>query len=69
MRKEDRYGAIWNYIPLDRILSLCVSDKTGNLVGLRIQLPEDTIFELLFQTSATKELKQLLNRFKELNIK
>jgi len=65
-RKEDRYGAIWNYIPLKRILSLSVSEKTGDLVGLRILLPEDTIIELHFQTSVKKELDQLLNRSKEL---
>ena len=65
-RKEDRYGAIWDYISLSKIKSLSVDEKDGGLLGLTIQLPEDTNFELLFQVSAEKELDQLLARFKEL---
>ena len=65
-RKEDRYGAIWDYISLSKIKSLSVDEKDGGLLGLTIQLPEDTNFELLFQVSAEKELDQLLTRFKEL---
>ena len=64
-RKEDRYGGIWDYIPLDKIISLFLSEKSGDLLGLTIRLPEDTSFELLFQTSAKEELNQLLGRFKE----
>jgi len=66
-RKEDRYGGIWDYIPLNKIKSLTVSEKTVDLVGLTVQLPEDTSIELLFQVSAKEELNQLLNRFKELS--
>ena len=64
-RKEDRYGGIWDYIPLNKIVSLSLSEKAGDLLGLTVQLPEDTSFELLFQTSAKEELDQLLTRFKE----
>jgi hypothetical protein len=64
-RKEDRYGGIRDYIPLNKIKSLTVSEKTVDLVGLTVQLPEDSI-ELLFQVSAKEELNQLLNQFKEL---
>jgi hypothetical protein len=64
-RKDDRYGGFWDYIPLNKIKSLSVSEKAGDLVGLTVQLPEDTRFELLFQTSAKEELHQLLDRFKE----
>lgn len=64
-RKDDRYGGIWDYIPLNKIISLSLNEKAG-LVGLTIQLPEDTSFELLFQASAKEELDQLLTHFKEL---
>jgi len=68
-RKEDRYGAIWNYIPLSKVISLSVSEKNGDLVGLTIQLPGDASFELVFQSSIKKELDQFLTRFEGLSAK
>jgi len=65
-RKEDRYGGIWDYIPLNKIKSLSLSEKADNLLVLTVQLSENTGFEFLFQTSAKEELDQLLTRFKEL---
>ena len=62
-RKEDRYGSIWDYIPLSKVKSLSVSEKASDLLGLAVQLPEGTSFELLFQASAKDELNQLLNQF------
>lgn len=68
-RKEDRYGGIWIYIPLNKIICLSVSEQADELLVLTVQLHEDTRFELLFQTSAEKELNQLLGRFKEATTK
>jgi len=68
-RKEDRYGAIWNYISLSKIMSLSASEKPGDLVGLLIQLSGDISFELDFQSSMEEELDQFLIRFKELSVK
>jgi hypothetical protein len=65
-RKEDRYGGIWDYIPLKKIKSLSVSEKADTLLGLNIQIPEEMSFELLFQVSAKDELNQFLTRFEEL---
>ena len=67
--KEDRYGGIWIYIPLNKIMYLSVSEQADELLVLTVQLPEDIRFELLFQTSAGKELNQLLGRFKEATTK
>lgn len=66
-RKEDKYGGIWDYIPLNKIVSLSMSEKADDLIGLTVQLPEDTSFESLFQISAKEELNHLLGRFKELS--
>jgi hypothetical protein len=66
-RKEDRYGGIWDYIPLNKIISLSMSEKADNLLVLIAKLPENTGFEFLFQVSAKEEIKQLLDRFRELN--
>ena len=65
-RKEDRYGGVWLYIPLSKILSLSVSEKDSNLLVLSIQLPGSSRFEFSFQVSAREVINQLLNRFREL---
>jgi len=65
-RKEDRYGGIWDYIPLSKIISLSLSENADNLLVLAVQLPENTRFEFLFQASAKEEIKQLLDQFREL---
>jgi hypothetical protein len=65
-RQEDRYGGIWDYIPLNKITSLSVSEKAENLLVLTVQLPENTCFEFLHQVSAKEEIDQLLDRFKEI---
>jgi len=65
-RKEDRYGGIWNYIPLNKIKSLSVGEKADDLLGLNIQLSEEMSFELLFQVSAKDEINQFLTQFEEL---
>lgn len=63
---EDRYGGVWDYIPLNKIIALSVSEKGNNLLGLSIQLPESACLDYLFQASAKQELEQLLDRVKEL---
>ena len=68
-RKEDRYGGIWDYIPLNKIVSSSVKEKSEDMLMLTVQLPENTRFELLFQASAKEELNRLLNQFKELTAK
>lgn len=65
-RKDDRYGGFWNYIPLEKITTLSVNQKSNDLLGLTVQLPESTCFELLFQVSAKDEINRLLNQYKEL---
>ena len=65
-RGKDRYGGIWDYIPLNKITDLSLRDANGGLLVLSIQLPEDTRLEFLFQESARKEVNELLHRFKEL---
>lgn len=65
-RKEDRYGGIWDYIPLSKIASLSFGEKDSNLLVFTIQLPGNIRFELLFQASAKGEINQLLERFEEI---
>jgi hypothetical protein len=65
-RKEDRYGGIWDYIPLNKIESLNLGQRDDNLLVLTIQLPGNVQFELLFQVSARGEIEQLIDRYGKL---
>jgi len=64
--REDRYGGVWDYIQLSKIISLSLSEKDDKLLVLTIQLPENACFEFLYQASAKEEINQLLERFREL---
>ena len=63
-RREDRYGGLWDYIPLHKIVSLSVSEKSHDLLVLAIQLPENTYIECPYQASAKNEIDRLLNLFR-----
>jgi hypothetical protein len=66
-KADGKYGGIWNYIQLNKIMSLTLSTKDTDLLVLSIQMVEGVRLEQLFQVSARQELDQLLERFKELN--
>jgi hypothetical protein len=63
---EDRYGGIWDYIPLNKIVALSLSREGSNLLSLSIQLPESACLDYLFEASAKREVEQLLDLAKEL---
>ena len=63
---DDKYGGIWDYIPLDKIVDLSLSQRDGHLFELSIQLPDGAPLEYLYQASAERELNELLDRFREL---
>jgi hypothetical protein len=65
---EDKYGGIWDYIPLNKIMTLSLNEKEKNLLGLSVQLIEGTRLEFLFQCSAKREISRLQYYFKELMI-
>ena len=66
---NDRYGGIWDFIPLNKIGSLSLDKKGSNLLVLTIQLPENERLEYLYQASATEDLGKFLARYKELTAK
>jgi hypothetical protein len=66
---NDRYGGIWDFIPLNKIGALSLDEKGSNLLALSIQLPENERFEYLYQASAIEDLGKFLARFKELTAK
>jgi len=65
---EERYGGIWVYIPLKKILTLSLSEVDNNLLTLSIKLTEGTCHEFLFRDSLKQELHRLRYRFQEMMI-
>jgi len=64
--RDDKYGGIWDYIPLNKIATLSASQKDNNLLALSIQLLTNERLEFLFQVSMQAEIDQLLEQFRKL---
>jgi hypothetical protein len=65
---DDRYGGMWEYIPLNKISGLFVHDVSDNMLSLLIQLPHEIHLEFLYQISAREDLNKLLFHFKKMNL-
>jgi hypothetical protein len=63
---NDKYGGIWDYIPLGKIVELFLSQRDGHFVELSIQLPDVVPLKSLYRASAERELNELLDRYREL---
>lgn len=61
--KNCKYGAIKQYVPLNRITSISLTSKGDDLLVLSIGLPEDDHLESLFATENRQEAERFLNRF------
>ena len=66
-KRHDKYGGIWDYIPVSKIASLSMDRKNGNLLVLTIHLDRNECFKCLFQASMENEVDQLIARFTEVN--
>jgi hypothetical protein len=64
-RAIGKYGGIWNYIQLNKVVSLTLNRKENDLLALSVQLLEGAQLEYLFQASEKENLDQLLERFRE----
>jgi hypothetical protein len=43
---EDRYGGIWSYVPLNKVVALSLIAEGGNLLRLSIQRPKGPVLTL-----------------------
>jgi hypothetical protein len=62
---DDRYGGIWDYIPLNKIGGLSLNEKEDGLLALTVHLPENERLECVFQESLKREASQLVERFSD----
>jgi hypothetical protein len=67
--RKDKYGGIWDYIPLNKITGLSLNTTEDGSLALSIHLSENECLEYLFQTSLKGEVDQLVERFNELTLK
>ena len=63
---NDKYGGIWEYIPLDKLGSLSMSTRNDSLLALSIELVTGYGFECLFEATRQNEVEQLLLKFRQL---
>jgi hypothetical protein len=64
---HERYGGIWDYIPLNKVEGLTLEEQEKGLLALTVRLPENQHLECLFQESAREEVEQLVKKFGEFN--
>lgn len=64
--RNDKYGGVWNYIQLHKIVTITLTQIAGNLLVFSVQLPRDEFLEYQFIDSLMPEVNQLINRFREL---
>ena len=67
--RDDKYGGIWEYIPLSKIADLSISIKSEHLLVLSVTLRTNERLECVFQASRNHEVDKLLNAFKAMNSK
>jgi hypothetical protein len=56
--RVNRYGAIWQYIPLRSIDSVSIAEAANKSVMLSIQCQPDQVLQILFDVSSLPELEQ-----------
>ncbi len=60
-----RYGGVWTYIPLAKIMSLAVQRQRADVLALQIELPHGESVESLFAVSQQREVEQFLHQVLE----
>ena len=63
---DDRYGGIWDFLPLNKIMRLSSSETDNGLLEFSIHLTDGHCLNYLFQSSAKREIDRLRDRFLEL---
>jgi hypothetical protein len=64
---EDKYGGIWDYVPLNKIKTISLKERNGSLLVLAVELPENVLLEYVFQATVKEEIDRMLELIGELN--
>ena len=63
--KNMRHGGIWNYIPLNKITSVSLTEKNARLLVLSIRLPENERVDSLFPVSNRPQVDAFVDQLKK----
>jgi hypothetical protein len=63
---QERYGGVWDYVPLPRIAGLSISRNAKGLLSLAVPLRGDAGLDLIYEASAEKDLEALVAKISEI---
>lgn len=64
--RREKYGAIWQFVPLEKIRQMTINFQEDGLLVLGICLEDESIIRTLFQDSEKEKLEQILNEISSL---
>lgn len=67
-RGGDKYGGIWDYLPLRKIVKLSLQEKDGNVLVLSIQMAGGESLECLYDASKEREIHQFMDGFQAMTV-
>jgi hypothetical protein len=61
-----RYGGIWTYIPLNKIMAVALGERDNNTLALSIHLPENDEVSSIFAPANRSELEQFVGQLEKM---
>ncbi|MBA4384568.1 MAG: hypothetical protein C0410_07510 [Anaerolinea sp.] len=62
---NDCYGGVWDYLPLNKIISASISRDQDGFLTLSVELPNDQVIETMYLPSLHTELETLVNKLNQ----
>jgi hypothetical protein len=62
---ETRYGGVWKYVPLRRLIDVSIGSEHNALVHLHLDLIGDASLEIPFSATQIKEVEELTIAIRE----
>jgi hypothetical protein len=63
-RNDTRYGGVWDYIPLNKIAAVELTEQATGLLALTIQLPQNDHVDVFFSPERRAELERFVTQLK-----
>jgi len=60
--KTTKYGGIWIYIPINKVLNVSVDETEDGYLNLNITVYGSEVFKLVFECSQKEDLEKLINQ-------
>jgi hypothetical protein len=63
-RDDTRYGGVWDYVPLNKIAAVDLTEQATGLLALTIQLPQNDHVDAFFSPNRRAELERFVTQLK-----